>query len=252
MNQIFSASRFGAYFKKSLSEQSRNLLLRFTIITGLLTFIMATNHNRLDFFTNTAICFIFSTVWASRFSDYFNTRSRKITFLLTPASQFEKFLSAVIHTFIIVPAAYAVTLLCSQYIATLLIAVFTLSSPEWTAPFSVFEIETDLLATFCVSYFSAMAYYILGATIWTRNSFLKTTAMTFAIGISLSMLLSIGFTSLTIQQFFISHAIEPALIEQVGSIAWDVLNATSLLFMIAYLAIAYMRISEFEVNETKH
>ncbi len=252
MNQIFSASRFGAYFTKSFSEQSRNMLLRLALITGLLAFIMATNHNRLDFFTNTAICFIFSCVWASRFSDYFNTRSRKITFLLTPASQFEKFLSAVVHTFIIVPTLYAVALLCAQYIATLLIAIFSLSSPEWTVPFSVFEIDADLLVTFCISYFTSMAYYILGATIWSRNSFLKATAITFAIGIIFTLLFSTAIASLAIQKIIISSARELSLIEHAGSIGWNVLCATSLIFMIVYLVIAYIRITEFEVNETKH
>ena len=252
MNQIFSAPRFGAYFKKSFFEQIRNTLLQFVIMTGVLAFVIALNDNRLMFFSNTLIFFIFSVAIASRFSDNFKTRPRKIEFLLTPASQFEKFLSFMIQAFIIVPILYTIAIFFAQYIAILLVAIFRLSAPVWTVPFSVVEIDTDFLAAFSISYFGSVAYYILGSTIWPRNSFLKTTAVTFAIGLVYTLLITISITSIAIQKLFIMNARELSLLHNIGSIAWTVTCIASILLTIIYLVIAYVRVTEFEVNETKH
>lgn len=248
MNQIFSAPRFGAYFKKSFFEQWRSMLLQFVILTGVLSIVIATNGNRLYFHINMTIFFIFSTIKACRFSDYFKTRPRKIEFLLTPASQFEKFASFAVYSFAAVPIMYAMSVFCAQYAAMLLTAVYKLSAPEWSVPFSIVEMRVAALKVFFISFFGNVSYYILGATIWPRNSFLKSTAVSFAIGLVLMLVMIAGVSSTAFRQIVVMNTInfsEPAA-------WWNVLCTISVVLSVVYLAIAYVRVTEFEVNETKY
>ena len=246
-NQIFSLPRFGAYLKKYFAE-FRNLALQFVIITGLLTFFMFISGGELSFFTSTVVLFVYAVSTASRMSALFVRRTSKIDFLLVPASQFEKLLAIVVHLYIYLPLMFIVSSLVAQYCTSLLTAMFALSLPHFELPFAAVEIESDLLLPFFMSYINVVAFYLMGATIFTKHSFLKTTGMGLAVGLLFSIVSSVGVAmhlfSVSMMQDFENFD----LVMDKGTIFLIVANVVVTLL---FLGITYLRITEMEANETK-
>lgn len=263
MNQIFSPARFGAYAMRFVSQKSKNCLLMYVVVTGVLAILMALGGQSIDFFPMTAILFIVAEVEASRFSNNIEPRSMKIGFLLVPASQFEKMLASVLYLFIAVPLLYIVALLVAQYVAMFLVALFTLTPPQWAAPFHAVTINSDMLPWFCLSYYSSVSFYLMGATIWTRNTFLKTTVVNLLLGFVILIIISISAMAFTLQSDIftalgsISYT-NDNISRLSQNVRYDIESVfvtfgyiVSILFTIGYLVIAYLRITELEVNETK-
>lgn len=247
-NQIFSLGRFTAYLKKYLSE-NRSIRLQFIILTGVFSALLAISGGSMNFFNLSAAMFIFAIVLASSFSAYFSTRANKIKFMLTPVSQLEKFLAMVLHLYVVVPVMFIVVLFIAQYVAILITALFTLSMPRFTMPFAGIEINKDLLLPYFISYFSASAFYLMGATLFTRHSFLKTTGLSIALGFITSMVVAI---SGTMQIINIAAMENLAQLNDFGlSHYLTVANVVSVIMILLFLFIGYMRVSEMETNETR-
>lgn len=247
-NQIFSLNRFNTYLKKYLSE-NRSIRIQFIILAGVFAAIMSMSGGEINFFSLTAAMFIFGIVLASTFSSYFNTRVNKIQFMLTPASQFEKFLAMVLHLYVAVPVMFAVVLLIAQYAAILVVALFTLSLPQFTLPYAGIEIDSSLLMPYISSYCSAVAFYLLGATLFTRNTFLKTTGLSLLLSFVVSILIGISGAL-----HFISLAAMTNLQHLQNADFQLYQNAgyvVSAIITLLFLYIAYMRMCEMETNETK-
>lgn len=247
-NQLFSLPRFGNYLKKYFIENNRSLRLQFIILTAIFTFIMSLSGGEVDFFSLTAAMYIFAIVTASTLSSCFVPRANKIRFLLVPASQFEKLLAMIVHLYIYIPLMFAVMLFVAQYCAVLVSALFTLSMPEFALPYAGISIDTDMLGLYLLSYVEAVAFYLMGATIFSRHTFLKTTGLWLALGFVMMLLMSIGIAV---------HAVSVAAFNQienfenVNSVAVNFLLVLSIVITLLYWAISYLRITEMEVNETK-
>lgn len=247
-NQIFSLNRFNTYLKKYFSE-NRSIRIQFIILAGAFAAIMSMSGGEINFFSLTAAMFIFGIVLASTFSSYFNTRVNKIQFILTPVSQFEKFLAMVLHLYVAVPVMFAVVLLVAQYVAILVVALFTLSFPQFTWPYAGIEIDSSLLMPYISSYCSAVAFYLLGATLFTRNTFLKTTGLSLLLSFVVSILIGISGAL-----HFISLAAMTNLQHLQNADFQLYQNAgyvVSAIITLLFLYIAYMRMCEMETNETK-
>lgn len=246
-NQLFSVSRFGNYLMKYFAE-FRSLRLQFIILTACFTVIMSLSGGSVNFFSLSVAMFIFAIVSASSLTAFFTPRINKIKFLLVPASQFEKFLTMLVHLYLYIPVMFAVMLFVAQYCATLVTALFTLSIPQFTLPYAGVSIDTDLLGMYSLSYVGGVAFYLMGATIFTRHSFLKTTGLSLVLGFVVMLLMLVGVTF---------HALSSGAYSQldafndVDSAAGTFIIVFSVLVSLMYLIIAYMRIAEMEVNETK-
>lgn len=247
-NQIFSLNRFNNYLKKYFSE-NRSIRLQFIILTGVFAALMCITDGSMGFFNLSAAMFIFAIILASGFSAYFNNRANKIKFMLTPVSQLEKFLAMVLHLYIAVPIMFAVVLFVAQYVSILVTALFTLSMPRFTMPYAEVEISKDLLLPYFISYFSAVAFYLMGAMIFTHHSFLKTTGLALVLGFVISILVSISGAL---------HLFSLAAMENLYQLQSADFNAylnagyvVSVIIIILFLYIAYMRMCEMETNETK-
>lgn len=246
-NQIFSMARFGAYLKKFFAEY-RNLHLQFIIMTGLLTFFMFVNGGRLSFVFLTFVLFVFAISSATRMSVLFSERAKKIKFLLVPASQFEKLLAMVVYLYIYIPLMYIAALFLAQYCASIITAMFALTWPHFEMPFAAVEIYNDLLIPYIMSYMTAVSFYLMGATIFTKHSFLRTTCLALAVGLIFTVFTSMGVAM---------HAFSVAMMSRfdnfgavIGSGA-TFLSVMNIVVTLLFLAITYMRITEMEANETK-
>ena len=246
-NQVFSISRFGAYLNKYFSEY-RGLRLQFAILTGVFAALQFIFGSKPDFFNASAALFLFAIISASSLNYFFTPRARKIKFLLTPASQFEKFLAMVVHLYIYIPIMFAVALFVAQYCATLVTALFTLSMPQFEAPFAGIDVDGSVVLLYILSYLPAVAFYLMGATIFTKNSFLKTTGLYIVVSFAFMLLMTIAVGA---------HAIGVNAFSEWEN--FDTVNRAGANFMIVmtvvvtllFFGVSYMRISEMEVNETK-
>ena len=247
-NQIFSLKRFGSYLCKYFSEY-RSLKLQFIVLTGIFTAIMCLTGGIISFYgVITPAMFIFPLVAASRMSSMFALRANKIKFLLTPVSALEKLLAMVFHLYIVVPLMFVVSLFVSQYAAMFITALFSLSWPHFQWPYAGVEFDPSYLGLYALSYIGSSAFYLMGATIFTRHTFLKTTALALALSFVTGALMSvaIGMQAFSVGAFTNFENFE--LVDEVGG---NFLVVMSVIVTLLYLGIAYMRIAEMEVNETK-
>ena len=247
-NQIFSLNRFGAYLIKYFSEY-RSLRLQLLILTGVFTALMCITGGSLSFYGVIApAMFIFAIVAATHLGAMFNPRANKIKFLLTPVSQLEKLLAIVVHLYIVVPVMFAVSIFVAQYAAMLLVALFSLSLPHFEWPYADIDFETSALGLYVLSYVSSVAFYLMGTTIFTRHTFLKTTGLLLLLNFIFGALMSvaIGMHAFSVGAFTQFENFE--LVDEVGG---NFLVVMSVVVTLLYLGIAYMRIAEMEVNETK-
>jgi hypothetical protein len=94
----------------------------------------------------------------------------------------------------------------------------------------------------------ACAFYMMGATLFTRHTFLKTTALALGLGFLFTILMSVGiglhFVSLiSIDQLGAAEAL--------GSKGSIFIILFSLLISLLYWGVTYFRITEMEVNEIR-
>ena len=247
-NQIFSLNRFGSYLMKYLSEY-RNFRLQLMILTAIFTACMCISGGVLSFYgVITPAMFIFAIVTATNMGSMFNLRANKIKFLLAPASQFEKLLAMAVHLYICVPLMFAVSIFLAQYCAMLVNALFSLSVPVFKLPYAGIDINTSALGIYAMSYITSVAFYLMGATVFTRHTFLKTTGLGLLIGFVFSGLMSLV---IGMHAFSVGAFTDYSNFEMVNDAGESFLIVMSVLVTLLYLGIAYMRISEMEVNETK-
>ena len=246
-NQILSFSRFGAYLMKYFSEY-RALRLQFVVLTAVFTAMMWLMKGAFGFFTIATVMFIFSVITASRMSALFCTRVHKIKFLLAPASHLEKVLAMAVHLYVYIPLMFAVSIFVAQYAAMLLTALFSLSWPHFEWPYAGIDFNASLVGIYVIQYVGACAFYMMGATLFTRHTFLKTTALALGLGFLFTILMSVGiglhFVSLlSIDQLGAAEAL--------GSKGSLFIILFSLLISLLYWGVTYFRITEMEVNEIR-
>ncbi|MBO7317200.1 MAG: hypothetical protein J6U43_00565 [Bacteroidales bacterium] len=247
-NQIFSLKRFGLYFGKYLSEY-RSLQLQFLILAGTFTAIMCLTGGELSFYgAITPAMFIFAIVSASRMSSMFTPRVNKIRFLLTPVSQLEKLLAMVLHLYIIIPLMFVVLIFVAQYCAMFITALFTLSWPHFQWPYAGIDFDASYLGLYALSYVGGTAFYLMGATLFTRHTFLKTTGLALVLGFVFSALMSVA---IGMHAFSVGAFTDFENFNTVNDLGGNFLIVMSVIVTILYLGVAYLRISEMEVNETK-
>lgn len=208
---FFSMSRFVSLCRKEMIESWKVNLLRFVMMYGILTIIFVWNgyfeyHNPgwvIDKGTAHDPCWEFVLViflWAlvimgilsaSFTMERMKTRTSRTTMLMTPATMFEKFFSRwLVFTF----GFFIVYLIAFKLADWTRVAVYTVSYPELkeiiaTTPLSylvgndryageaimwrVFEdYESFMLAV--SGYLFVQSLFVLGSTVWPKNSFIKT------------------------------------------------------------------------------
>ncbi len=247
MKHIFDMKRFLLYVKKFYKEM-RNLRFQFIALSSVLGIIVFLDN---AFVSNTTFILplmIYAVVSASSMSALFTNRVRKIRFLLTPASQFEKFLTMVLHLFVTVPLIYTTSLIIAQYCATIIWAFIYKTTLVLPLPLSTIDWSNDGMGAFASFYSLSVSFYLMGATYFTKHSFLKTSGIYFL----LLILFAIAAASLLLN-IIVSTGIDPYGKPIISSMV-DI-NTISIicviLFTLLFLFLSYLRITEMEVNETK-
>lgn len=206
MNNFFNIKRFGLVLIKDLRENVIRYLLYFLLMFGIMALIMTSNvysdyrfieYGRLDYYSTINLqllriaiaCFIpFGIVFASLAMDPMRRKTQRISYLIVPASNFEKYFSR----WLIVTIGYIITFFVALWLADLLrMAICSFRYPELEIKalnlnaliYPTGEYRGDSLMDKNVFQFSLSVFFlfqslfILGSLFWEKLSFVKTFAV---------------------------------------------------------------------------
>ena len=266
-SNLFNPRRFGLYCSKQIHEWKRGLTLQFLALAGIYTLLMFLFHSTDEegltpsiASTGTQIIiwlgfFVYIAKSASNLADQIGVRSKRVLYLAVPASTAEKYIAHLLWTVVLYPILFFAAILVAQY------ASEVFSSAIRNEPFNPGAPLQGMLTfwsgnlynvSFLVNYtLNTIVVFTLGATLWQKNSFLKTIAACFLLGIIVIIFyttllgkeeLESMFTYLVVGNYFDSF--------NNNDFVW-ILNGISAVEYLLFGYIGYMRMKELEINETK-
>ena len=188
MNNLFNIKRFGHVFKKDLLENYKRYLLSFVTLMGIMVIIMAFQpwDNR-SLLTYMSLLFLAAGIlFASTFMNPMNSKLKRISYLVNPASNIEKFLTR----WLITTIGYILVFFVALWIADVIkVAVCTVIYPDSNIQLldlsklrypgdDYINYEYMLLRhpfdIMIFIYLLLQSIFLLGSTFWEKASFLKT------------------------------------------------------------------------------
>lgn len=275
----FSGSRFLLLLRKEVLENWKSFLLRMLVVYGILAIILVWQasflysylgiysdaeafddmQHRLHQFSMQLFMvgmFVFGIVSASRMMEGMNTKARRISILMLPATMLEKFLSRML--------LYAVISLLA-YVLAFMLADFTRSIIYWVAylpdlprvgllPVSDYLVDSETISGFFRTQYDCMlvimlflfsqSLFALGSCIWPRLALQKTFAFSMLVFV-MALLFGGTLTSLFLDGRHLSF----------GS-SWELSDSTAPYFVMYILlalgilfnwVLAYCRFKESEI-----
>ncbi|MCI5707598.1 MAG: hypothetical protein MR298_09825 [Odoribacter sp.] len=202
-NTIFNLSRFKNLLLKELKENKKSLLLRWLMLYGFLTitFLLAalqyypTSQNEynvwaLEMAAFIGILFVTGCASASLMMEHINTKTKRISTLILPASSFEKFIVRWLIFVVFFLMFYWIAfyladwtrmaIYSAAYPENTLISPLPLSDFLWNpgSEYCYFKARKLTLLAFS-GYLAIQSFFVLGSCIWPKNSFIKTFAALF-------------------------------------------------------------------------
>lgn len=202
--KALSLKRLGTVMTKEIRENWRTLLMQTGIMLGVLILaailieyqVFQHEHIRLDRddaiygerAVFTALFFVFGTIAASLMFSNMKSKESRISTLMYPATQLEKYLSRwIIYVpgFIIVFFIFAFVADFARY---LIFLPFLGDRPIILHPVSLsdlremFPSDTEELEILTGVFLVLQSFFVLGSSIWPRNSFIKTSIALFVLG----------------------------------------------------------------------
>lgn len=190
MNQFFSVRRFTLLVVKHWADNKKRyglsvlafigLLITwfaFTLLAGVDT-PMAREVQQITFFF---ALFSVGTFYASQYFNDLGSRAKGITFLLVPASAFEKLLCSLLYTVVL----FFVVFLTAYYLVDVLMVAVghavsgAVEGAEKPTVANVFEVillrfNRDSTINFLLFFFSVQSVFLLGSVYFEKYSFIKT------------------------------------------------------------------------------
>lgn len=221
MNDTFNIKRFGLLLKKDFQENFRKYLMRMLTLYGILTIVLVwfsmleydssryiANYEVSSSFYNNLITFTmflmlgFGCISASFLMEPMSNKIRRISYLTLPSSMFEKFLSR----WLVSVVGFLLVFLVAFWLADATrVLICSIGYPKADVQFIKFdylvwngELDSDdgreswkylfnsgyTLTVAMSFYFFMQSLFVLGATFWEKNTFIKTFSTGFAIFVS--------------------------------------------------------------------
>ena len=265
-SNFFSLKRFGRYCSKQIHEWKRGLLLQFFSLAGIYTLLMFLFHRTDDqglipSIASTGIqiiiwlgFFVYIAKSASSRAAQIGRRSKRVLYLVVPASTAEKYIAHLLWTIVLYPILFFAAILVAQYVSETASSMIRGEAFNPGTPLQgLLTFWNNMYSTsFLVNYtINIIVTFTLGATLWQKNSFLKTIAACFLLGIIVVFFytnlldteeLESLFTYLVVGNFFKNF--------DNNDFIW-ILNGISAVEYLLFGYIGYMRMKELEINETK-
>jgi hypothetical protein len=266
---FFSLPRFMNLCRKEMVESWKSNVLRIVLLYGVMAVAMVCNgyfeYHGQESSMDTTWPFLLATfVWvlwgfgclsASFTMEKMKTKTGRISTLMTPVTSFEKFFSRWLICTVVFLVVFLITYKLADYTRVM---VYSLAYPEkdFIAPVDLSHLvgKGKYYYTLCrtgwefgaliAAYFFVQSLFILGSTIWSKNSFLKTFASGtvivlgyFGVGVFMSkMLLERGV--------YYSFWDDVAMSEET---MWGLLIAICIFLTLFNWTLAYFRFKESEI-----
>lgn len=216
MNNIFDFKRFGLVLYKDMREHGKRYLLQFLMMCGVMSVILiwtsldflhdmkiirsyyqTIEHLNIKLLGFSSLMFAgFGALMASSLMEPMNSKTKRISFLTSPSSNFEKYLSR----WLIVTVGYTIAFFVALWISDALrVSICTVVYPGFDVQFidlsRLFPAEGSdysnylfpemiLFRLILSIYLFVQSLFVLGAVFWEKASFIKT----FATGVVISLL----------------------------------------------------------------
>lgn len=191
ISQTFDFGRFGKCLMRELKLNSKAWLLRMLLMFGVTTILLifATQPSMINpdycdygklqsegcFLISRLCAFVFCGLGASLFMENMTSNGLRMNSIMSPASQLEKFATRFTICIVFVTLAYLLCYTLADVIRVIYVRTQYGNLPDlhlfgWNS-------VTDMAESkwFLWSYFFAMQMtFVLGSTVWPKNSFLKT------------------------------------------------------------------------------
>ncbi len=216
----YSTARMWALTKRNFVENRRNIAITTGVIFGILLLIsiMITKSTRPDHIEwsmsnveerNIMMCVMFASaagfiaqILGSLTFSSMSTKPKRISNLMLPASQSEKFISQCL----IYVVGGNMFIILSMFLADTISALIFGMAPGWMTSYGLLRMFTDLIHETpygpqalammilggAVLFLLCQSIYVLGSAWWPRKSFLKTFVALFAIQVALPIIIPFG------------------------------------------------------------
>lgn len=265
-SNLFSPKRFGRYCSKQIHEWKRGLWLQFFSLAGIYTLLMFLFHHTDEEGLTPSIAstgiqmlvwfgfFIYTAKSASSLAEQIGVRSKRVLYLAVPASTAEKYIAHLLWTIVLYPILFFAAIVVAQYASEVVSSTIRSEAFNPGTPLQgIFTVWSTLysLPTVIVWTISNIVTFTLGATLWQKNSFLKTIAACFLLGIATVFIYTVFldkgefeslFTYIVVGNYFNNF--------EETDFLWFI-NSFTMVESVVLAYIGYMRMKELEINETK-
>lgn len=266
-SNLFNLKRFGRYCSKQIHEWKRGLLLQFFSLAGIYTLLMFLFHSTDEKGLTPSIAstgiqiiiwlgfFVYIAKSASSLADQIGRRSKRVLYLVVPASTAEKYIAHLLWTIVLYPILFFAAILVAQYVSETASSMIRGEAFNPGTPLQgllTFWNNNMYSTSFLVNYtINIIVTFTLGATLWQKNSFLKTIAACFLLGIIVIVFYTTLLDKEELESLFTFLVVGNYLDSfNNNDLVW-ILNGISAVEYLLFGYIGYMRMKELEINETK-
>jgi len=267
-DMFFKPSRFMDVCRKDIVENWKSNLLRIAMMYGIMTVILVglgfinygytSGHDSvLEIGTNSFYWFlwIFGLLSASLTMEKMKSKTKRLAILMNPATTFEKFISRWMISTVVYFFLFIILFLLADYTR---FVVCSIIFPDTTIlPFNlkyVFRVSNDsyyvfsdpkILNIVIMGYLFFQSLFILGSTIWAKNSFIKTFTAGFLIFLSYVFIgwVMVNISGLKDMYFNVPQGAN----EFMKNNHMLVFNLIAIFFILINWILAYFRFKETEI-----
>lgn len=265
----YSTSRMWALTKRYAVENRRNILITFGVMFGLIllysivmTKALSTSDESLTASRERTVILWMSYVWMAAiivqvlgsltFSSM-STKSKRISNMMLPAAQSEKFISQCLLYVVGGNIAMILSFILADAVSALIFGI----APGWTMMSGLLDLQqlfhespeiiqgAFLIAFgFLLMYLMGQAIYVLGSALWPKKSFLKTFIALFAIQILIPIIIPFGIFTRVVPDLI--SWFEAINVNEGWFLAWSALAAGYILLGGVYF-LAWLRFKRLEI-----
>lgn len=180
-------------------------------------------------------------------------RPKRVVYLTVPVSTAEKYIAHLLSIIVLYPLLFFAAIVVAQYASELISStirgeIFNPGTPLQGC-FSMWKNSGFTTIFFVTSVLSTIATFTLGATLWQKNSFLKTVSALFLFSIVFSFSCSLFLTNEEIGSA-VSYLFIGKFFDNSSNFFW-LINTVQIAETTILGYIGYLRLKELEINETK-
>lgn len=267
---FFSAPRFMNLCRKEMVENWKSNILRMVLLYGIMTVVMIWNgcfvydrsYNNVESNDQMWMFLLLVFVWslwgfgclsASFTMEKMKSKASRLSVLMTPATPFEKYFSRWLISTVVYLVVFLIAYKLADYTRVL---IFSITYPDNVSitPVDLLHIvgkrdhyvlveDNWAIVALIASYLFTQSCFVLGSSIWPKNSFLKT----FAAGVIITIVYA-SLTGIIIKSFLINNMRNPFETEFVSRDAgFGLMTAIFILFALLNWVLAYFRFKESEI-----